>query len=157
DLVSWGADNQLRYQGRADDQVKIRGYRIELGEIQTALTKLDGIQQAAVIAREDHPGNKRLIAYITGTTNPATARAALADQLPTYMIPAAVVAIDTLPLTVNGKLDTHNLPAPEYTNHNHYHAPTNPAEEILTGIYAQVLGLQRVGINDSFFDLGGDS
>ncbi len=157
DLVSWGPDGQLRYAGRADEQVKIHGYRIELGEVQTALADLGGVQQAVVIAREDHPGDKRLVGYITGTVDPAEVRSALAERLPAYMVPAAVLVIDALPLTVNGKLDKRALPAPEYTDTDHYRAPNSPTEEILAGIYAQVLGLERVGIDDSFFDLGGDS
>ena len=114
DLVCWGADGQLQYLGRADEQVKIRGYRIELGEVQAALAGLDGVEQAVVIAREDRPGDKRLVGYVTGTADPAEIRAALAERLPAYMVPAAVVVIDALPLTVNGKLDTRALPAPEY-------------------------------------------
>ena len=157
DLVCWGADGQLRYLGRADEQVKIRGYRIELGEVQAALAGLDGVEQAVVIAREDRPGDKRLVGYITGTAEPAEIRAVLAERLPAYMVPAAVVVLDVLPLTVNGKLDTRALPAPEYREGDHYRAPTSAIEEILAGIYAQVLGLERVGVDDSFFDLGGDS
>ena len=157
DLVWWGADGQLRYLGRADEQVKIRGYRIELGEVQAVLAGLAGVAQAVVIAREDRPGDKRLVGYVTGTADPAEIRAALAERLPAYMIPAAVVVIDALPLTVNGKLDKRALPAPEYTEGDRYRAPTTPVEEILAGIYAQVLGLERVGVDDSFFDLGGDS
>ncbi len=157
DLVCWGADGQLQYLGRADEQVKIRGYRIELGEVQAALAAVDGVEQAVVIAREDRPGDKRLVGYITGTAEPAAIRAALAERLPAYMVPAAVVVIDALPLTVNGKLDTRALPAPEYQDADHYRAPTTAIEEILAGIYAQVLGLERVGVDDSFFDLGGDS
>ena len=157
DLVRWGTDGQLHYLGRADEQVKIRGYRIELGEIQTALAALDGVEHAAVIAREDRPGDKRLVGYITGTADPITARATLAERLPGYMVPTAVVVLDTLPLTPNNKLDTRALPAPEYTDVDRYRAPTDAVEEILAGIYAQVLGLDRVGVDDSFFDLGGDS
>ncbi|WP_155764474.1 non-ribosomal peptide synthetase, partial [Mycobacterium colombiense] len=157
DLVCWGPDGQLQYLGRADEQVKIRGYRIELGEIRAALAALDGVEQAAVIAREDRPGDKRLIGYITGTADPTQIRTRLAQRLPAYMVPAAVVVIDTLPLTVNGKLDTRALPAPEYTEGDHYRAPATPTEETLAGIYAQILGLDRVGVDDSFFDLGGDS
>ena len=99
DLVWWGADGQLRYVGRADEQVKIRGYRIELGEVQAALAGLDGVGQAVVIAREDRPGDKRLVGYVTGTADPAGVRAALAERLPIYMVPAAVVVLDMLPLT----------------------------------------------------------
>ena len=157
DLVCWGADGQLRYLGRADEQVKIRGYRIELGEVQAALAGLDGVEQAVVIAREDRPGDKRLVGYITGTADPAEIRAALAERLPAYMVPAAVVVLEALPLTVNGKLDTRALPAPEYREGDRYRAPASAVEEILAGIYAQVLGLERVGVDDSFFDLGGDS
>ncbi|OBG90889.1 non-ribosomal peptide synthetase, partial [Mycobacterium sp. E3251] len=157
DLVRWRADGQLDYLGRVDEQVKIRGYRIELGEVRAALAWLDGVEQAVVIAREDRPGDKRLVAYVTGTADPAGVRAALAERLPAYMIPAAVVVLEALPLTPNGKLDTRALPAPEYSDVDQYRAPDNAVEEILAGIYAQVLGLDRVGVDDSFFDLGGDS
>jgi amino acid adenylation domain-containing protein/non-ribosomal peptide synthase protein (TIGR01720 family) len=157
DLVRWNADGQLEYMGRADEQVKIRGYRIELGEIQAAFSELDGVEQAVVIAREDRAGDKRLVAYITGSADPVTARAAVAERLPVYMVPSAVVAIDALPLTVNGKLDTKALPAPEYQDAESYRAPADAVEEILAGIYAQVLGLERVGVDESFFELGGDS
>ncbi|WP_062904910.1 non-ribosomal peptide synthetase [Mycobacterium avium] len=157
DLVRWGADGQLQYMGRADAQVKIRGYRIELGEIQAALAGLDGVEHAAVIAREDRPGDKRLVGYITGTADPAEVRAQLGERLPGYMVPSAVVVLDALPLTVNGKLDTRALPAPEYSDVDRYRAPVTAIEEILADIYAQVLGVERVGVDDSFFDLGGDS
>ena len=157
DLVCWGADGQLQYLGRADEQVKIRGYRIELGEVQAALTGLDGVAQAVVIVREDRPGDKRLVGYVTGSADPATARAALAERLPPYMVPAAVVALEALPLTVNGKLDKRALPAPEYSDVDRYRAPANAVEEIVAGVYAQVLGVERVGVDESFFDLGGDS
>ena len=160
DLVCWGPDGQLRYVGRADEQVKLRGYRIELGEIQAALNELDGVEQAVVIAREDRPGDQRLVGYITesvtGSADPAGLRAALAERLPSYMVPAVVVVVDGLPLTVNGKLDKRALPAPEYTA-GQYRAPGSAVEEILAGIYAQVLGVERVGVDESFFELGGDS
>ena len=157
DLVSWGADGQLRYVGRADEQVKIRGYRIELGEVRAALAGCDGVAQAVVIAREDRPGDKRLVGYVTGTADPAALRSELAERLPGYMVPAAVVGLEALPLTVNGKLDTRALPAPEYQGADRYLAPANAVEGVLAGIYAQVLGLERVGVDDSFFDLGGNS
>ncbi len=157
DLVAWRPDGQLDYFGRADEQVKIRGYRIELGEIRSALAALDGVEQAAVIAREDRPGDKRLVGYITGTADPVAARAALADRLPRYMVPAAVLGVDALPVTVNGKLDTRALPAPDYQDTARYRAPSGAIEETLSAIYAQLLDVERVGVDDSFFDLGGDS
>ena len=161
DLVCWGVDGQLRYVGRVDEQVKIRGYRIELGEVQAALAGLGGVGQAVVIAREDRPGDKRLVGYVTesasGAVDPVMLRAALGERLPEYMIPAAVVVLEALPLTVNGKLDTRALPAPEYQDVDRYRAPESAVEEILAGIYAQVLGLERVGVDESFFELGGDS
>ncbi|MDA2890724.1 amino acid adenylation domain-containing protein [Mycolicibacterium sp. BiH015] len=157
DLVWWGADGELRYVGRADEQVKIRGYRIELGEVRAVLAELDGVEQAVVIAREDRPGDKRLVGYITGTADPRALREALAKRLPEYMVPAAIMTVDALPLTVNGKLDRRALPAPEYQDADSYRAPATAVEEILAGIYARVLEVDRVGVDDSFFDLGGDS
>ena len=109
-----------------------------------------------MIVREDRPGDKRLVGYVTGTADPATVRARLGERLPGYMVPAAVVVVEALPLTVNGKLDHRALPAPEYTA-GEYRAPSTAIEEILAGIYADVLGVERVGVDDSFFDLGGDS
>ena len=158
DLVCWGADGQLRYLGRADEQVKIRGYRIELGEVQAALAGLDGVEQAVVIAREDRPGDKRLVGYVTGTADPAEVRAALAERLPAYMVPAAVVVLRGA--AADGQRQTRH-PRPAGTGIHaarcEYRAPANAVEEILAGIYAQVLGVERVGVDDSFFDLGGDS
>ena len=157
DLVRWNLDGQLEYLGRADEQVKIRGYRIELGEIQAVLTEVDGVEQAVVVAREDRPGDKRLVGYFTGTAESVKVRAALAERLPSYMVPTALVEIAALPLTVNGKLDARALPAPEYQDADSYRAPSDAVEEALAGIYAQVLGLERVGVDESFFELGGDS
>ncbi|OSC42929.1 non-ribosomal peptide synthetase [Mycobacterium decipiens] len=157
DLVYWGADGQLQFVGRADDQVKIRGYRIEPGEVTAALSQLVGVGQAVVITREDRPGDKRLVGYVTGQADPAQLRAALATRLPHYLLPAAIVVLERFPLTVNGKLDTAALPAPDYAATDDYRPPTTPVGEILAGIYAQVLGVERVGIDQSFFDLGGDS
>lgn len=157
DLVYWRNDGQLQYVGRADEQVNIRGHRIELGEIRAAMAQIDGVNQAAVIAREDRPGDKRLVGYLTGQADPANVRAKLAQQLPPYMIPSAVVVVDTLPLTANGKLDTRALPSPQYARPNCYQAPSTPTEEALAAIFAQVLGLDGVGVEESFFEVGGDS
>ena len=131
DRVSWGTDGQLVFLGRADDQVKVRGYRIEPGEISAALNGLAGVDQAVVIAREDQPGDHRLIGYITGTADPGALRSQLADRLPAYMVPAAIVVIDALPLTVNGKLDVGALPAPSYGHRDAYRAPHTPIEHVL--------------------------
>ncbi|MEB4212390.1 condensation domain-containing protein, partial [Mycobacterium sp. 94-17] len=121
-----------------------------------ALAAVDGVGQAVVIAREDRPGDRRLVGYITGTADPVMVRGGLAERLPGYMVPAAVVVIDAVPLTVNGKLDKRALPAPEYGG-GCSRAPAGPAEEIVAGMYAEVLGVERVGAEESFFDLGGDS
>jgi acyl carrier protein len=115
------------------------------------------VEQAAVIAREDRPGDKRLVGYITGTADPVEARAVLAQRLPAYMVPAAVVAVTAMPVTVNGKLDTRALPAPGYQDTARYRAPSGAVEEMLTAIFAELLEVERVGVDDSFFDLGGDS
>ncbi|MCV7151896.1 amino acid adenylation domain-containing protein, partial [Mycolicibacterium pyrenivorans] len=161
DLVKWGVDGQLQYLGRADEQVKIRGYRIEIGEVRAALAGLDGVDHAVVVAREDQPGTKRLVGYVTesgsGKIDPAAARNSLADRLPPYMVPAAVVVLDALPLTINGKLDTRALPAPEYLNGQQYRAPATQVEKILAEMFSQVLDVERIGVDDSFFDMGGDS
>jgi non-ribosomal peptide synthase protein (TIGR01720 family) len=157
DLAYWGSDGELRYVGRSDEQVKIRGYRIELGEVQAALAELDGVEHAAVIVREDRPGDKRLVGYVTGTAEPAKVRVALAERLPSYMVPSAVVVVEAFPLTVNGKLDRRALPAPDYQDGESYRAPADAVEEVLADVFAQVLGLDRVGVDESFFELGGDS
>ncbi|BBX12051.1 hypothetical protein MNVM_11320 [Mycobacterium novum] len=160
DLVRWNQQGQLEYVGRADEQVKVRGYRIELGEVEAALAAVDGVGQVAVVVREDRPGDRRLVGYVTesggGVVDSAGVRALLGQRLPGYMVPAAIVVVQHLPLTVNGKLDRDALPVPQYHG-GRYRAPVTAVEEILAGIYAQVLGVERVGVDDSFFDLGGDS
>ena len=130
DLVRWSADGQLHYLGRADEQVKIRGYRIELGEVRAVMAGVAGVEQAAVVMREDRPGDKCLVGYVTGTAEPAEIHARLAERLPAYIVPAALVGLESLPLTVNGKLDKRALPAPEYQDVDRYRAPANVVEEI---------------------------
>ncbi|MEN3381545.1 MAG: hypothetical protein V7608_1589, partial [Hyphomicrobiales bacterium] len=160
DLARWRPDETLDYLGRGDHQVKIRGFRIELGEIEAALLAHAGIEQAAVIARQDATG-KRLIAYVAGGAQApleiGELRRHLQLTLPDYMVPAAFVPLDALPLTPNGKLDRNALPAPEWHSEADYVPPRNPVETVLAGLFAQLLGLERVGINDNFFELGGDS
>ncbi|WP_156614197.1 phosphopantetheine-binding protein, partial [Mycobacterium sp. 852002-51961_SCH5331710] len=121
------------------------------------LAAQDGVEQAVVLAREDRPGDKRLVGYVTGAVDSSAVRSALAERLPPYMVPTAVVVLEELPLTVNGKLDRRALPAPEYHGVDRYRAPANHIEEVLAGIYSRILGVERIGVDDSFFDFGGDS
>ncbi|WP_095118443.1 non-ribosomal peptide synthase/polyketide synthase [Pseudomonas sp. Irchel s3f10] len=164
DLARWRADGTIEYLGRNDDQVKIRGVRIELGEIETRLNQLPGIQEAVLLAREDEPGQPRLVAYFTEQSQVeplavAELRAHLLTQLPEYMVPVAFVRLDALPLTANGKVDRKALPKPEraalFTRE--YEAPHNELESALAQIWAQVLQVERVGRQDHFFELGGHS
>jgi amino acid adenylation domain-containing protein len=157
DRVRWLADGSLDFLGRADAQVKVRGFRIELGEVEAVLRESPGVTGCAVVAREDAPGDRRLVAYVAGDADAEALRAALRRSLPEYMVPAAIVAVDRLPLTPSGKLDRRALPAPEYASAARYVAPRTPVEQVLAGIWAEVLGQPRVGAEESFFALGGHS
>ncbi|MFD4599967.1 non-ribosomal peptide synthase/polyketide synthase [Streptomyces sp. NPDC058464] len=155
DLARWTADGELEYLGRTDDQVKLRGFRIELGEIESVLAAHPAVAHATVVMRDE-----RLVAYVVPTgsgADSAELRAHTARSLPDHMVPAAVVTLDALPLTPNGKLDRKALPAPDFAAEVTDTRPRTPLEEILGALVAEVLGLERVGVDDDFFALGGDS
>ncbi|MFG2602568.1 non-ribosomal peptide synthase/polyketide synthase [Streptomyces sp. NPDC048514] len=164
DLARWTADGRIDYLGRADDQVKVRGHRIEPGEIEAALLDLPEVAAAAVAAVTDPRGHTRLAGYVVPAPGarpaPADLRSALRRVLPDHMVPSSFTALATLPLTTSGKLDRRALPAPDpegAEREHRYTAPRTPAEETLAGIWAEVLGVARVGVTDNFFELGGDS
>jgi amino acid adenylation domain-containing protein len=164
DLGRWREDGTLEYLGRNDSQIKLRGFRIELGEIEARLAQQAGVREAAVIAREDSPGDRRLVAYVVAAADapapdPALLRIGLAAQLPEYMLPSAFVAIDALPLTPNGKLDRKALPAPDGQGLalSRYAPPQGEVECAIAALWSELLGVERIGRHDNFFDLGGYS
>ena len=157
-------DGKLEFVGRKDFQVKVRGFRIELGEIEVVLAQHPSVVETVVIAREDQLGDKQLVAYVVLNKKPAVTnnelRNFLRQKLPDYMIPSAFVSLDSLPLTPNGKIDRRALPAPDSERpvaEDSYVAPRNSIEEVLAGIWCEILGLKEVGIHDNFFELGGHS
>ena len=164
DLVCYLPDGNIEFLGRWDYQVKIRGFRIELEEIETVLDQHPSVSQTVVLAREDQPGDRRLVAYVVPEKKESVTSSALRrflkEKLADYMVPSAFVMLDVLPLTPNGKVDRHALPVPEISGREratNFVPPHTPTEKLLAGIWAEVLGLEQLGIYDDFFDLGGHS
>ncbi|GAA2439999.1 amino acid adenylation domain-containing protein [Streptomyces glaucus] len=160
DLARWTDDGELVFAGRADAQVKIRGFRVEPGEVEAALAAQPGVRQAVVAARDDGPGGKRLIGYVVADgpdLDPEQIRAQVAGVLPEYMVPALVMAMVTLPVTANGKVDRMALPAPDFLTRAAGRAPESETEQLMCTLFAEVLALGEVGAEDNFFELGGDS
>ncbi|MFJ4467383.1 amino acid adenylation domain-containing protein [Streptomyces sp. NPDC089424] len=161
DLARLDGEGRLEYVGRGDAQVKVRGFRIEPAEVEAALTAYPGVAQAAVVARDERGSGKRLVAYVVPAVtgdgpHPKELHAFAAERLPDFMVPSAFVVLDRLPLAPNGKLDRAALPAPQYGTAA-YRAPRTAREEALATLFAEVLGVDRVGIDDGFFELGGHS
>jgi acyl carrier protein len=157
DMARYQGDGNIEYIGRADHQVKIRGFRIELGEVEAQLRQHPGVREAVVVAREDG-GEKRLVGYVAGEAAVNDLKEHLKKRLPEYMVPSAIVLLKDLPLTPNGKVDRKALPTPEpVAVTTDFAAPQTDLENLLAGIWAEVLGVQRVGIHDNFFELGGHS
>jgi amino acid adenylation domain-containing protein len=161
DRARWGADGTLHFLGRADFQAKVRGFRVEPGEVEAVLARHPGVREAAVIVREDRPGDRRLAGYVAAAggaaPTPAELKRWLAERLPEHLVPSSVTVLERLPLTPNRKLDRAALPAPGAPGEDGGAAPSTPAEEVLAGAWAELLGAERVGVHDDFFELGGHS
>jgi len=162
DLTRYSSKGEIEFLGRVDSQVKIRGFRVELSEIETSLRQHPSVLDGVVLAREDAPGNKRLVAYVVWREGHSASvndlRGLLREKLPDYMVPASFVVLDTMPLTPSGKVDRRALPAPQQSGPSEtFVAPRTPIEEVLAGIWCEVLELEQVGVEDNFFDLGGHS
>ena len=164
DLARYLPDGNIEFLGRMDHQVKIRGFRIELGEIETVLAQHSVVRETAVLAREDTPGDKRLVAYVVPHEDQKLSvtelRRFLKEKLPEHMVPSVFVTLEALPLTPNGKVNRRALPAPEWVRpelESAFVAPRTPIEQMLAGTWTQVLGIEQIGVHDSFFELGGQS
>ncbi|RAT01213.1 non-ribosomal peptide synthetase, partial [Bacillus cereus] len=161
DLVKWRSDGVLEYMNRADHQIKIRGFRIELAEIEMVIQRHENVKQAVVMVREDRPNDKRIIAYIVAeekeTINLSEIRSYVSESLANYMVPSVFVLLEELPLTPNGKVNRKKLPAPDFNGMNNERVARNPKEEILCHLFAEVLGVSRISIDDNFFEMGGHS
>ncbi len=165
DLARFSTAGRIEFLGRLDAQVKIRGFRVEPGEIETVLGRHPAVQEVVVTVREERPGDRRLVAYVVPLQEvaglpgglPTELRAYAAERLPAYLVPAAFVVLSALPLSVHGKVDRGALPAPEWVGAGEYVAPRTALEEVLAGLWQQVLGREKVGVTDDFFLLGGHS
>ncbi|HEU5132811.1 MAG TPA: non-ribosomal peptide synthetase, partial [Pyrinomonadaceae bacterium] len=159
DLARYRADGVIEYLGRIDEQVKVRGYRVEPGEIEAVLSAHENVSEAVVVAREES-GEKRLVAYVVGKAETAELKHYLQERLPEYMIPSAWITLDQLPLARNGKVDRKALPAPDARRpelESTYIAPRSATEQAIAEVWQEVLGIESVGVDDNFFDLGGHS
>ncbi|MEV6279729.1 amino acid adenylation domain-containing protein [Nocardia sp. NPDC051832] len=157
DVVRWKADGQLEFAGRVDDQVKIRGFRVEPGEIEAVLAQHPAVSQAVVVARDLGTGSKQLVGYVVADAAGEDVRRFAADRLPDFMVPAAIMVLDSMPLTANGKLDRTALPEPRLVSSVGYRAPVGERQRVLAELFGEVLRRDRVGVDDSFFELGGHS
>ncbi|MER7707476.1 amino acid adenylation domain-containing protein [Kitasatospora sp. NPDC097605] len=160
DLARWNRDGEVVFVGRADDQVKIRGFRVEPAEVEAALAAQPGVTEAVAVAREDVPGERRLVGYVVTDGSEADAeemRRRMGLVLPSYMVPVAIVVRPGLPVTPNGKVDRQALPAPDFAERASQKAPESETEKVLCALFAEILGVERVGVDDAFHDLGGSS